>query len=181
MELHDFAFLKGNKIKLIPAELKHKRMAYDFGTYPEIAKWIFCEPDKEPVSYEQFDKDYVDFYFTGEELKKGRGYMICDEDMKIIGFISYSDYDINKHIYEMDLWLCCESVCGKGYGTDALATLSDYLLSIRDVNKLVIVPNKNNVRAIKSYKKAGYREISGNMLQKFLDADPDGKPLSKQK
>lgn len=156
-------------------------MVYDFGANTNIAKWIFCEPDKEPISYEQYDKDYVDYYFTGEELNKGRGYMICDEDTSIIGFISYSNYDLNEHIYEMDLWLCCESVCGKGYGTDGLAALSEYLLSINDVNMLIIVPNENNVRAIKSYKKAGYRELTGNLRQRLLEVYPEGKPLSRQK
>jgi RimJ/RimL family protein N-acetyltransferase len=56
----------------------------------------------------------------------------------------------------------CEANCGKGFGTDAIITLGDYLHENIYIDELIMRPSVKNKRAIRSYIKAGFKE--SNML-----------------
>ena len=69
----------------------------------------------------------------------------------------------------MDIWLKSESECGKGIGTQALKDTIDYLNKDFGINKFLIRPSEKNVRAIKSYQKAGftYRDDKEGTLRRY--------------
>lgn len=85
--------------------------------YPEIAI----------ASYQEFCDDYYEeYYFTGAYPEKGQGFLIMNRQ-EAVGFISYSTYNLKPSSAELDIWMKNETNCGKGFGNDALCTLSDYL------------------------------------------------------
>ena len=74
---------------------------------------------------------------------------------------------------ELDIWLKSESECGKGIGTQALKDTVDYLNKEFGIHKFLIRPSERNVRAIKSYQKAGftYRNDKENVLRKYYKTE----------
>ncbi|MGG5369539.1 hypothetical protein IGI67_001146 [Enterococcus sp. AZ196] len=56
-----------------------------------------------------------------------------------------------------------EANCGKGYGNDAIRTLSNYLHEEMRIDLLLIAPSNRNIRAIKSYEKAGFKRTNKSM------------------
>ena len=53
--------------------------------------------------------------------------------------------------------------CGKGYGSDALKTLCDYLFRSLGIKEFVIRPSAKNLQAIKAYEKAGFHRVECNI------------------
>jgi RimJ/RimL family protein N-acetyltransferase len=111
-------------------------------------------------SYLEFKKDYGNFFFGDSEPLNGRGYMIIQKNQGLeeeIGFISYTAFHLNTGMVEIYIWLKSLKYAGKGHGTSAINILSDILFSA-GFNTLVMRPSKKNIRAIVSYKKAGFVE-----------------------
>jgi diamine N-acetyltransferase len=74
-----------------------------------------------------------------------------------IGHISYSQVNGTRGAVELDIWLRSEGDCGRGYGSDALATLTDWLIATLHMTEFVIRPSRRNQRAIRAYAKAGFQ------------------------
>lgn len=110
-------------------------------------------------SFQEFKEDYEDFFFDNSSPEKGRGYLIIlkEDEEQEIGFISYTSFHLMEGIAEIDIWLKSLDYTGKGYGTSALKILTYKLLSER-FHTLIIRPCVKNIRAITSYKKAGFVE-----------------------
>ena len=62
-----------------------------------------------------------------------------------------------------------EKSCGKGFGTDALVSLGDYLNKEMGICELIIAPSKRNTRAVKSYEKAGFVKTDKAMSEFLAD------------
>jgi len=156
--------LKGEVVQLIPAELEERRKIYEWGNESDITKCHAGPPDypEHPVAtWEEFCNDYVEYYFNDSEPGKGRGFIIKRET-EAVGFISYACFHLKPFIAELDIWMSSSKECGKGYGTDAIKTLSDYLHEKIGIKQMIMRPSVKNERAIKSYMKAGFKK--SNML-----------------
>jgi len=164
--------IKGNRIDLVPAALDDRQKIYDWCFHSETTKYHAGPPDYPDANiptYEDFyDDDYVEYFFTGAEPHKGRGFIIT-HDGEPVGFISYSSYHLKPHKAELDIWMSCEANCGKGFGTDALILLGDYLNKTMGVCELIIRPAIKNINAIKSYKKSGFEESNMSAYDYLLD------------
>jgi RimJ/RimL family protein N-acetyltransferase len=165
--------LKGKIVHLVPAELTDRQPVYGWCFHCETSKSHSGAdfPDVIIPTYEEFCDDYADYFFTGAEPHNGRGFMIV-QNGETAGFISYCSYHLKPHISELDIWLNSEANCGKGYGTDAILTLGDYINQTLGIQKLIMAPAKKNTRAIASYKKAGFEEssepMSAYLLEKYV-------------
>jgi RimJ/RimL family protein N-acetyltransferase len=162
--------LKGRIIELIPSTLADRRAVYDWCFHCETSKSHSGAdfPDIIIPSYEEFCDDYADYFFTGAELHNGRGFLIVHKG-ETVGFISYCSYHLKPQISELDIWLNSEAHCGKGFGTDAVLTLGDYINQTLEIQKLIMAPAKKNTRAIAAYKKAGFKESDLPMSAYLLD------------
>ncbi|MCU0687596.1 MAG: GNAT family N-acetyltransferase [Polyangiaceae bacterium] len=78
---------------------------------------------------------------------------------RLVGMIQWSEEDDPKYRHaEMDLFLD-PTAQGKGLGTDAVRTLSRYLIEGRGHHRLVIDPAADNAAAIRCYAKAGFKPV----------------------
>jgi aminoglycoside 6'-N-acetyltransferase len=78
-------------------------------------------------------------------------YEIQEDDLKKYGFISNQNiYGIDQFIGETKLW-------DKGIGTSMILLMLNHLRSI-GASKVVLEVEKNNIRAIKSYTKCGFKK-----------------------
>jgi len=170
----------GNIIKLIPAVLDDRQKVYEWCFHSETTKYHFGPPnypDTPAPTFEEFCDDYMDYFFTGSNLEKGRGFIItCNENA--VGFISYCSYHLKPRKAELDVWINREENCGKGFGTDALISLGNYLNQELGICELIIRPSIKNTSAIKSYKKSGFEEsnmsASDYLTDEYLALYGDG-------
>ena len=181
MSKDDFIILNGNKINLVPATLNDRQRVYDWCFHSETTKSHSGPPDFPGVSipnYEEFcNKYYPEYFFTGTIPVNGRGFIIRFNN-ESVGFISYCSFHMKKNKSELDIWINSEANCGKGFGTDAIITLTGYLNRILEINEFIIRPSIKNKRAFKSYKKAGFEESNESpdrfLLDEYLSLYGDG-------
>ena len=162
--------IKGNKIDLITATLDDRQKIYEWCFHSETTKSHAGSdyPNINVPTFEEFYDDYVDYFFTGSAPNDGRGFLILHNE-EPVGFISYSSYHLKPYKSELDIWMNCEANCGKGFGTEAITLLGDYLNKTMGIHELIMAPASKNTRAIKSYKRAGFKESSTPMCDYLLD------------
>lgn len=175
--------IEGNLIKLIPANLADKENVYTWCFHSETTKCHSGPPyyPETPIqTSEEFFNDYegyADYFFDGTRPEKGRGFIILVNNEQV-GFISYTSFHLKPGWSELDIWMNQEANCGKGYGSDALIALSDYLNKNMSINKMIMRPSAKNERAIKSYMKAGFQKSDllppEYMLNEYVDAFGSG-------
>ena len=172
--------IKGSKIDLVPAKLEDKQKVYEWCFHSETTKshaGLPGYPDVPIATYEEFYEGYRDYFFTGSNLEGGRQFFIVNNG-EPIGCISYSAFHLKPGIAELDIWMNSEINCGRGFGTDAIITLAEYLSKTMNIQELIMRPSIKNVRAIKSYEKAGFKKSdkTPNMYLKaeYLSIHGDG-------
>ena len=75
--------IKGNKVELVPARLEDRKKVYEWCFHSETSKSHSGPPnypDMHIPDYEEFCDDYMDYFFTGSEPTKGRGYFIMHNE-----------------------------------------------------------------------------------------------------
>ena len=152
--------IKGKIIDLVPATLSDRQSVYDWCFHCETTKSHSGPPDYPNVcipSFEEFFDDYADYFFTGSNPDKGRGFIII-HGKDLVGFISYCSFHLKPHKSELDIWMNSETNCGKGFGSDAISSLADYLVQTLGIREFIMRPSKKNYRAISAYTKAGFKE-----------------------
>jgi diamine N-acetyltransferase len=147
--------IRGSLVTLRPASLDDRQCVYDWMARSDATRWmmgppLFCEA---PIpTWDEFCADYVDLFFDGSRSEIGRSFIIAVEG-EDIGHISC---DRTQGFTELDIWLKSENVFGRGYGSDALTALMDYLQGAFGVSEFIIRPSRRNLRAIRAYEKAGF-------------------------
>jgi RimJ/RimL family protein N-acetyltransferase len=76
-----------------------------------------------------------------------------------VGTLCYDLLNIKKKWVLLDIWLKNEKYCGKGYGSESLKLLCTHLYNKLNIVNFYIAPSLRNYRAIKSYKKAGFKKL----------------------
>jgi RimJ/RimL family protein N-acetyltransferase len=148
-----------DKITLRYAEIKDYESVYRWLFFSDFSAFLKQDEGlsaKSLPSFEEFKYDYLPYFFDGSAPGKGRSFIIRLNDAEDIGHISYSSFHLLKGITEFDIWLSSLKFTGKSYGTSAISLLSDRMFS-EGYKTIIIRPAKNNLRAIKSYQKAGFK------------------------
>jgi aminoglycoside 6'-N-acetyltransferase len=93
------------------------------------------------VEYKNEPIGYIQYYRVQETDLKNYGYK---ENQNIFG--------IDQFIGETQLW-------GNGIGTSMILLMLNYLSENKTASRVVLEVKSNNVRAVSSYKKCGFRKI----------------------
>ena len=81
------------------------------------------------------------------------------EDGEVAGMIQYSE-ELEPDYRHASLDLFVDTARhGRGLGSDAVRTLTDYLIAERGHHRVTIDPAVDNHAAIRSYEKAGFRPV----------------------
>jgi aminoglycoside 6'-N-acetyltransferase len=92
------------------------------------------------VEYKGIEVGYIQFYKLDDETKKEYGY--SDENI----------YGTDQFIGEVGYW-------NKGIGTLLVKSIINYLFEHKNAERVVMDPQKRNVRAIKCYEKCGFKKV----------------------
>ena len=159
-------FQSGQDVVLLPAQSEDRRKIYVW-----LCGWSDRAVYKEHPSLEEM-MDEEDYFYDGSSPEKGR-YFIIKADQEEVGCISYTCFHLKSGVAEFDIWLKDESVCGKGYGNQAIMLLLDHVRSMLKIHTVLIRPYRKNHRAIHVYKKCGFvpmlLPISAYMKEEFLE------------
>jgi RimJ/RimL family protein N-acetyltransferase len=143
-----------------PATLPDKKKIFNWLANSDLTSEMLGPPnfsDNPIPTWDEFDKDYLDYFFDGSQPMKGRCFVLEHKGQEI-GQINYNEIDTNTKSTEIDIWLSERQFTGKGLGTEAIKALCNYLDKSFDCKTIYIAPSKRNSIAIKSYKKAGFME-----------------------
>lgn len=158
-------------IHLIASTVEDKRTVYKWLCESDVSDSMFGFDSNEKPTWDAFCEDYEELYFDGTNPEFGRVFMIVLNGKKI-GCVSYASFHLREQMAELDIWMDSEANCGKGYGTLAIIELCNYLETSLGINNYIIRPSIKNARAIKAYKKAGFKEVEKTnekqVLHKYL-------------
>lgn len=164
--------INGKIVTLKPATLAQRRLIFNMGLSTAYMGARFAEDY--PGGFAAFADDYEDMFFDSRAPSVCGG-LIVYQEAEPVGFISYCCISYGKTylkpgIMEIDIWMNGEHNCGRGFGNDAIVTLTDYLHEAYGVHTCIIFPEKCNHRAVCAYKKAGFTEVANEQQQRTLDA-----------
>lgn len=164
--------MKGLNMKLRGAKISLEPMTKE--EIPQFFYWATKSPfwygeySDEPIpTYEQFRDEWKDHYFDDSQPELGRSFAILFKG-RTVGQVNYNEIDRKDQSVDMDIIIYQEEDRGKGYGPDALLTLCDFLFSEMDVKKCKLEVAVNNEKAIKSYKKIGFKKV-GTYFSKGIE------------
>ena len=159
----------GNKVFLRRATHADKRNIFEWLAHSDLTSSMMGPPifSDHPIPvWEEFSADYCSHYFDGSKPRKGRCFIIVADDNDV-GVVCYNALK-TEGITDVDIWLRSEAYCGKGFGSDALKILTDYLNKEFRITKVVISPSARNYRAIAAYRKAGFRMVPERLYHRFI-------------
>lgn len=145
-------------MKLRPASLKDRKKVYEWLVASDATPFMMGPPrfQEHPITpWHEFCLDYTEDFFTSKGNGFGRVFIINTEG-RDIGCINYDGLKSWQGIAELDIWIASSADWGKGYGSTALKTLSQDLLTHPGVDTIIIRPSKRNPRAIAAYQRAGF-------------------------
>ena len=148
----------GKQVILRPATLADRQPIFDWLTNSDLTKFMMgppTYPDSPVPTWEEFKNDYKEYFFDSSKPDLGRCFVI-EFNSEPIGQINHDKISKTDSSTELDIWLKSSKYINKGYGTDAIITLCDYLAEKFGCKKFIISPSKRNSAAIRAYEKAGF-------------------------
>ena len=146
--------LSGDKVKLRAYKKEDVPLACEYINDPEVS--LMLSP-LIPFPYKLEDE-----YKWYDSLGMGRDgkYNFAVErvsDGLYIGGCGINDVDWKNSVATVGIFICAKE-CGKGYGTQAMGLLIDFIFSQMNIHKIKLNVFSFNHRAIKSYEKLGFKK-----------------------
>lgn len=147
--------IKGEKVALRPIRQDDFPILHKWINDPKIVEfWYGCD---KPRSMKWVKKHFTDVV-SGEDLSSG---WIVEAKGKPIGFMyNTPDKDDDKRFtgrVELDIMIGETNEQGKGHGVNALKAMITYAFEKQGAERVYIIPQTTNVRAIHVYEKVGFK------------------------
>jgi len=169
--------MKGNLVTLRLSTLADHRTIYDWFANSDLTASMAGKPlfpDSPPATWEEFCEDHTPHFFEGEITEMGRCF-IMQVDGDDVGQIYFNDIEEHNGVkrVELDMWMCAERFCGKGYGSDALETLCGFLAKRFGVEQFMVQPSARNRRARRAYEKVGFVSLDVSLEDAVKEWGPN--------
>lgn len=137
--------LAGERVVLRPVRTEDRPLLREILAQPEVARWWG------PGGSDHAVDDWLD-------MDEGATFAV-ELDGVLVGSIQYAEEDGADYRHAgIDLFLDAAAQ-GQGLGSDALRTLARYLFEVRGHHRLTIDPAVANERAIRTYRRVGFRPV----------------------
>lgn len=146
---------KGELVNLRAIKEEDIKIAVEHNSDPEIA----CNADFSaplPQSAENL-KEWLEEMRKKSNRYKGFNLAIETKDGKFIGTCGAFHMDRKNRVAQVGIGIGNKDYLGKGYGTEAMKLLVEFLFDEYNVNKVKLGVFAFNERAIKSYEKCGFK------------------------
>ncbi|MFC1954902.1 GNAT family N-acetyltransferase [Chloroflexota bacterium] len=131
---------------------------YAWEADPELARL-----DAAPVvtiPYSQYLMDYT--HELSSPNTTSYRFSVCTLDGKHIGNCSYYNFSKYRGETEMGIMIGDRDYWDKGYGTDVVATLVDYIFGKLELDRIYLKTLDSNIRAQRCFQKCGFRPYGQN-------------------
>lgn len=92
--------------------------------------------------------------------KEGYNFAIVEKEKdKVIGNCGLMDVEFVHGTAELGIFIGEKDYWNKGYGTEVINLLLDYAFNLLNLNNIMLKVHSFNKRAVKCYKKCGFKEI----------------------
>ena len=149
--------LKGDRVVLRPLQIDDVPTLVEIQAQPSVARW-WDQPDEDDLRKQAArESEETSFAIT--------------VDGAVAGLIQYVEE--NEPMYRhagIDLFLA-EEFQGRGFGADAVRTMTRHLVHDRGHHRLTIDPSVDNHAAIRAYEKVGFRPVG---VMRRYERGPDG-------
>ena len=161
--LNQDSMITGNKVILRDKSLSDVRNDYAWQTDPELA---FLDATMTmDVSFAEYLLDYAQQIRNTNHAS--RRFAVTTLEGKLIGNCSYYHIDEASGEAEVGIMIGDRDYWDKGYGTDAVIALLDYIFRQTDLRRVYLKTLDWNLRAQRCFQKSGfstygYRQQDGN-------------------
>ena len=114
----------------------------------QIIKWL--------ASYGTFSKEEELKFIQNSYSKEEPSFLIVTHTGERVGVCGVNEFDQRNLRMEVGIWVS-EAYQGKGYGTEALRLLTNYLFREYPINKLYAYVSTNNIPSIRMLEKVGFK------------------------
>ncbi|MBM2825553.1 MAG: acetyltransferase, family [Dehalococcoidales bacterium] len=144
--------ISGTKVILRERKLANAWDDYAWGTDPELAAL-----DAATVLTDTFDDFLLDYASEiGSPFYSSRRFAIHTLDGKHIGNCSYYNISEKRGEAELGIMIGDRDYWNKGYGTDIVTTLLNYIFSETRLSRVYLKTLASNDRAQKCFQKCGF-------------------------
>lgn len=148
--------IEGNGVTLRPMKLVERPKFYQWAVNSDATSWWYGDLYGDQVpGVDAFRLDWSDEYFDLHNLEAGQCFAIISEGVEI-GQINYNRISPADRTTDMDVLIADKGFYGRGIGSIAISLLSEWLFRELSVSRIRIEVVKQNIRAFKSYQKAGF-------------------------
>ncbi|MBI2287768.1 MAG: GNAT family N-acetyltransferase [Chloroflexi bacterium] len=144
--------ITGNKVILREKRLADAKDDYTWEADHELAHLDAAPPVTSPFS--QYLSDYADE--LNHFLKTSRQFAVDTLDGKHIGNCSYYNINETKGEAELGIMIGDRNYWDKGYGTDTVTTMVDYIFRQTKLSRIYLKTLQTNDRAQKCFQKCGF-------------------------
>ena len=136
----------------------------DLFCWLNMEEWnYYDEPDKafKGISREEFEKLLEERRrHSGKPSSNSHSWQIDTAEGQHIGWVNYYHLDEQAKRAYVGICLPEEKTWGKGYGTEALNLLIDYLFGEMDLEEIRAATWTGNKRMVRCAEKCGFREVA---------------------
>ena len=144
--------ITSSKIILREKRLDDARIDYQWETDPELAQLDAAPPAT--TTFSQYLSDYANELRNSSPISHRLA--LDTLDGKHIGNCSYYNVNETKGEAELGIMIGNRDYWNKGYGSDAIATLADYIFCQTNLNRIHLKTLDSNSRAQKCFQKCGF-------------------------
>ncbi|WP_454052026.1 GNAT family N-acetyltransferase [Clostridium sp. Marseille-Q7071] len=144
----------GEKVKLREYRKEDIKKAQEYMNDGEI-RGLLAPNIPYPYTYEDEVK-----WFEGLSANKDLYNFAIEtlNDKKYIGGCGINNIDWKNSVATVGIFIGDKSYLGKGYGTDAMKVLINFIFEEMNINKIKLNVYSFNERAVKSYEKCGFKK-----------------------
>lgn len=120
------------------------------------------------IPFPTTDADHEDFLSGANDSEKGNHLFAIEliEDKTVVGTIGVYGVDWKKGTCQVGISIGPDFQ-GRGYGTDSMRVLIDFIFTYMRVNKIKLEVYSFNPKAIASYEKCGFR-VEGTLREELF-------------
>lgn len=153
-----------HKMKLKNIILHGEQIDLTLITKQDIVRYFeagFKECDKEINYYtgttDEFTKEIIENYvckIVDDETRYD--FLIVDKKNNILGEVVLNEIDEDSHNSNFRICLFKSSLCGSGYGTQAIKLIIKFAFEVLNLHRVELEVYSFNIRAQKAYSKVGF-------------------------
>ncbi|MCX7844670.1 MAG: GNAT family N-acetyltransferase [Candidatus Bipolaricaulota bacterium] len=155
--------LRGERLRLREFRATDLAQTRRWVADPQIARWILPAWPLLPASWDA----WLQRVYTSPD---SRHFAIVLHDGRHIGNVSLHSIRWQEGVAEVGIVLGEKDCWGQGYGPEALRLLVRYAFEELGLKKLVLHVHRENVRALRAYRKVGFREVGAPWPLRVLRA-----------